>query len=196
VQELNDEPTLVEHEDIPAEAPEKDPIVELTTAVTSLTEEIRAHHARAAARERVIDNLHAEVERLRAGERNLALRPITTDLQHIRNDLLRQAAGLPTEVRRDQVVDLLESFALSVEQTLERCGIVPLRPETGSEFAGRQHRAMKVLSTFNPELDGTIAEVTTDGYLDTTTDRVTDPARVNVWRWEAESTPEEKAEDG
>ena len=181
--------------------PEPDPVAALTDAVAELAKEINAHHARAAARERVIDNLHAEVERLRVGERNLALRPITTDLQRLRTDLLRQAGELPAGIGRTQVAHLLESFALTAEQTLERCGVVPIRPEPGTGFAARQHRAIKVLSTTNPAEDGKIAEVRADGYLDTATDRVTDPARVVVWQLTTapeltESTQEEKAEDG
>jgi molecular chaperone GrpE len=185
----------------PAEQAEQapDPVAALTDAVAGLAKEVNAHHARAAARERVIDNLHAEVERLRVGERNLALRPITTDLQRLRTDLLRQAAELPADIGRAQVADLLESFALTVEQTLERCGVVPIRPEPGAEFAARQHRAVKVIATTDPSQDGTIAEIRADGYLDTATDRVTDPARVVVWQLAtqpAESAQGEKSEDG
>ena len=170
---------------------QEDPISTLTEVVAGLAVEIKSHHLRAAARERVIDNLHAEVERLRVGERNLALRPVTTDLQHLRTDLLRQAKELQDETTRAQVVELLESFALTVEQTLERCGIVPLRPEPGAEFSGRQHRATKIQSARNPDQDGTIAEVKADGYHDTVTDRVTEPARVVVWRWTPDSGPAE-----
>lgn len=177
-----------------AEAP-PDPVDALTDAVATLAKEINAHHARAAARERVIDNLHAEVERLRVGERNLALRPITTDLQRLRTDLLRQAEELPADIDRAQFTDLLESFALSVEQTLERCGIVPIRPEPGAEFATRQHRAVKTLSTTDPAQDRKIAEVRADGYLDTATDRVTDPARVVVWQLAAAAEPTESAQE-
>ena len=201
--ELSGEPTSTqpaeETENAATEAeqadPPPDPVVALTEVVTGLTKEINAYHARAAARERVIDNLHAEVERLRIGERNLALRPITTDLQRLRTDLLRQAGALSADIGRAQVVDLLESFALTVEQTLERCGVVPIRPEPGAEFAARQHRAIKVLSTTNPDQDGKIAEVRADGYLDTATDRVTDPARVVVWQLTKAATPTESAQE-
>lgn len=166
-----------------------DPVAQLAEAVTALTEQIREHHERAAARERVIDKLHAEVERLRAGEQNLVLRPITKDLQNLRKDLLHQARLLPAEIGRQQVVDLLESFALSAEQALERCGSAPIRPEIGADFEPREHRAIKVLPADDPAQHERIAVVVSDGYLDTTTDRVTVPARVHVYRWSAETAP-------
>lgn len=165
------------------ELPGPDPVAELTGAVSALAEQIREHHERAAARERVIDKLHAEVERLRTGEQNLLLRPITTDLQNLRKDLLHQARALPPEPTREQVADLLESFALSAEQALERCGSAPIRPEVGAEFSAREHRAVKILPAEDPDQHERIALVVSDGYLDTTTDRVTVPARVHVHRW-------------
>ncbi|GAA2806587.1 nucleotide exchange factor GrpE [Saccharopolyspora taberi] len=175
------------------EAPQ--PLAELTGAVSALTEEVREHHARAAARERVIDNLHAEVERLRAGEQSLLLRPIVTDLQNLRNDLLRQATTLPTEVDRERTAGLLESFALSVELALERCGSEPIRPAAGDRFDAREHRAVKLVPTDSAEQDETVAAVVADGYRDTGNDRITAPARVHVYRWkrvEVDSTQQEQ----
>ncbi|GAA0524294.1 hypothetical protein GCM10011581_44720 [Saccharopolyspora subtropica] len=173
----------------PEKAP--DPVTELTEAVTALAAEVRQHHERAAARERVIDRLHAEVERLRAGEQNLLLRPITTDLQNLRNDLLHQARTLPAELTRQQVADLLESFALSAEQALERCGSTPISPQAGAEFSAREHRAVRVIPADDPAQHQRIAAVVSDGYLDTMTERVTVPARVHVYRWSEPTAPAE-----
>jgi molecular chaperone GrpE len=158
---------------------------ELTDAISLLSEQIQAHHARAEARERVIDRLHADVERLRAGEQGVVLRPVVTDLQNLRGDLLRQVRTLPPEISRDQVAGLLESFALSVELTLERCGSVPIRPEVGAKFSAREHRAVKVVEASREEEDGTIAEVVADGYQDSRTERIV-AARVHVRRWTAQ----------
>ncbi len=177
------------------EPADDDPLVALTDAVSALTEQIREHHARATARERVIDNLHAEVERLRAGEQNLLLRPVVTDLQNLRKDLLHQARTLPADIARDQVAGLLESFALSVELALERCGSAPIVPAEGDEFSAREHRAVKLVPAERAEQDGRVAAVVADGYRDTATERVTAPARVHVYRWtpvETSSTEQEQ----
>lgn len=162
--------------------------------ITGLTAEVREHHTRAAARERIIDNLHAELERLRAGERNLLLRPVVTDLQNLRKDLLQHARKLPGEMGSDQVAGLLESYALSVELALERCGSVPIRPTAGEPFSAREHRAIKVIRTDLPAQDGTVAEITADGYRDTETGRVTTPARVHIYRLEDAAEPQQEQE--
>lgn len=167
---------------------------EIADLVTGLTAEVREHHTRAAARERIIDNLHAELERLRAGERNLLLRPVVTDLQNLRKDLLQHVRKLPGEMGRDQVAGLLESYALSVELALERCGSVPIQPTAGEPFSAREHRAIKVIRTGLPAQDGTVAEVTADGYRDTETGRVTTPARVHIYRLEDAADPQQEQE--
>lgn len=171
--------------------PAPDPVAALAGSVGELTEQVRAHHARAEARERVIDQLHAEIERLRAGEQGLLLRPIVTDLQRLRTDLLHQATTLSPQIDQRQAAALLESFALSVELTLERCGSIPIRPSVDTPFSAREHRAVKLVTASGPEEDGTIALVVADGYLDTGIDRVTVPARVHVRRWTPPDEPQQ-----
>jgi molecular chaperone GrpE len=163
--------------------PEQEPVDGVVVALESVAEQLAANNARAQARERVIDWLHQELERLKRGEHAMLLRPVVTDLQHLRGDLLRQARTLPADVDRATMAELLESFALSVELALERCGSVPFRPAPGDLFAVREHRAVKQLPAQSPEQDGVICEVIADGYLDTSEPRVTVPARVHVLRW-------------
>ncbi|RSM84760.1 nucleotide exchange factor GrpE [Kibdelosporangium aridum] len=177
-------------DDAPEQGDAQDSLAELAKQVANVAEQLAASHARAQARERVIDHLHAEVERLRVGEQALLLRPVITDLQSLRRDLLRQAETLPEQIDSAQVSSLLVSFALSAEQALERCGIVPVRPAVGDAYAARQHTAVKILDAETETQHETIAEVVSEGYLDTNTDRVTVPARVAVWRWKpVEETP-------
>ncbi|MGH3937873.1 MAG: nucleotide exchange factor GrpE [Pseudonocardiaceae bacterium] len=169
--------------------PTPDPVAELAESIGELVEQVRAHHARAQARERVIDQLHLEIERLRAGEQGLVLRPVVTDLQRLRADLLHQAMTLSPEIDQEQAAALLESFALSVELALERCGSLPIRPSAGAEFSAREHRAVKLVNASSPEEDGTVATVVADGYLDVNTGRITAPARVHVRRWTPPAEP-------
>jgi molecular chaperone GrpE (heat shock protein) len=174
---------LTEDATADGDAARPDAVAALSAAVADLADQVRAHHARAEAREKVIDHLHAEVERLRVGEQGLLLRPVVTDLQTLRGDLLRQARTLPDGVGSTQVAALLESFALSVEHALERCGSTPVHPEPGEPFSAREHRAVKVVEAASPDEDSTIAEVITDGYFDAAANRVTAPARVHVRKW-------------
>lgn len=177
------EPPPPEPVPFPVPEPEPAPEAAVAEAIAALAEQIRGHHARAEARERVIDQLHAEVVRLRAGEQGVVLRPVVTDLQNLRGEILRQVRTLPDGMDREQVVRLLESFALDVELALERCGVVPVRPAPGEKFSGREHRAVKVVEAAGAEEDGTIADVLSDGYQDVATGRLVAAAKVHVRRW-------------
>jgi molecular chaperone GrpE (heat shock protein) len=166
----------------PSEEPAPDE-PSLAATLAELAGQIRANNARAEARERVIDWLRGEVEQLKRGEHDVLLRPVVTDLQNLRSDLLQQARTLRADIDHKQMVGLLESFAFSVEQALERCGSLPIRPSVGDGFSAREHRAVKLLPASSANEDETIAEVIADGYLDAHNDRVAVPARVHVLRW-------------
>ncbi|HZN73968.1 MAG TPA: nucleotide exchange factor GrpE [Micromonosporaceae bacterium] len=150
---------------------------EVRAALAEVRDELRAANASAAARERLVERLHEENQRLRAGERQLVLRPVLVDLQRLRNELLREAAGSGTEA----AAELLVSFARSVEQALERGGIQVVRPAIGGAFDPAQHRVVDVLQAGEGE-DGTVAEVVSDGYQDVVAGRMLAPAGVVVCR--------------
>lgn len=158
-------------------------------ALVEVRTELANANERAAARERVIDRLHEENQRLRTGERQLLLRPIVVDLYRLRADLLRQAPTLPASITAEQVGALLESFAYSVEQALERCGVHPIRPAPGDEFDPRQHRATGIAPAGDLGQDGRVAEVLSDGYVDSIDGRVLTPAEVRLARWTPPAGP-------
>jgi molecular chaperone GrpE len=155
----------------------------LDAELAAIRQELAGAHERAAARERIIDRLHEDNQRLRAGEGQLLLRPLLTDLQRLRTDLLRQAAALPAELPAARTAELFESFAHSVELSLERGGVRVLRPLVGEPFDGARHRATGTVPAQSAEQDATVADVLGDGYLDEVTGRALVPAPVRVRRW-------------
>ncbi len=142
-----------------------------------------AENDRALARERVIDRQHEEIERLKAIERAGHLRPVVTDLCRLRNGLLRQAGTVPAEMTGPRVAALLESFAATVEEILERCGVVVLPREAGAAFASSRQQVAAVVEINDPERDGTVAEVVQDGYAEIDGGKVVVAARVRVHRY-------------
>jgi molecular chaperone GrpE len=157
------------------------------TAVRSELAGLRAQvgreHDRAAAREQIIDRLHAENQSLRAGERQLLLRPLLTDLQRLRHELIRQADRLPAQFSAAQAAELLRSYAYNLELTLERGGIAVLLPEPGAAFDPSLHRAVGTVPVDDPGRNARVAEVVLDGYRDVESGRVVTPTEVRVHRW-------------
>lgn len=189
--DLSAEPQRTDHEPTQVAAP--DPLAtrldQIDQALQSVRAELAAARETAAARERTIDRLHEENQRLRAGERQLVLRPLLVDLQRLHADLIRQAAGLPADLSAAQAAELLGSFAQSVELALERGGVRVFRPDVGEPFDSARQRAVGVLPAPSPGADGRIVEVLGSGYLDTATDRALAPAVVRVHRWTEPDAP-------
>lgn len=156
------------------------------TAMATTLAELAARYAsasdRALARERVIDRQHEEIERLRSVERAGQLRPVITDLCQLRNGLLRQAGTVPDEMTGSQVASLLNSFAATAAEALERCGITVLPREVGVPFTPSRQQVAAVVEIDDPERDGTVAEVVQDGYAEIDSGKVVIPARVRLYR--------------
>ena len=157
-------------------------ISELRVSLAGLESQAARDHDRAQARETVIDRLHEEVARLRAGEARALLRPAVTDLRRLRDDLLIQARSVPETMTRDEVTALLESYADSVVLILERCGIVAVRPATDTKFDPRQQQVSGIAETGQPDLDGMVAGIVSDGYAEADGGLPVAPARVIVYR--------------
>lgn len=167
-------------------------VAEFRATIDGLASQVAKEHDRARARERVIDRLHEEVQRSRAGEARELLRPAVTDLRRLRDDLLTQARSVPDAMPRSEVAVLLESYADSIVLILERCGVVAVRPEPLTMFDPRQQHASGVAEAPRPELDGTIASVVSDGYAEADTGRQVAPARVIVYRHVDAEAPDEQ----
>ncbi len=155
----------------------------IEAGLAEVAQRFAGESARALARERVIDRQHEEIERLKVIERAGQLRPIVTDLCRLRNGLLRQAGTVPDEMTGPQVATLLDSFAATVEEVLEHCGVVVLPREVGAPFASSRQEVAAVVEIDHPEQDGTVADVVQDGYAEIHDGRVVVPARVRIHRY-------------
>ena len=169
--------------DLTAEKSHGSQLDEIVRALGELRDELAATNERAAARERVIDRLHEENQRLRAGERQDVLRPVITDVYRLRDDLLHQAGALPEDFDAERAARLLRSYAHSLELSLERCGVLPVAPAVGDPFDPRLHRAVTVVPAGDLSADGAVVAVLGEGYRDAVTERVLALATVRVARW-------------
>lgn len=153
-------------------------------------------HARAEQRERVIGHLHAEVDRLRQGERRGLLRPLLVEVCRLRSDLLRQAEGLPNDFDADRARLLLRSYADSIELALEDNGVAAYAPAPGDRFEPRLHRRVGGEPAGDPEHAGRIARVRRSGYLDLDTNMPMAPAEVVLFTPASTASPPSPAPPG
>ena len=165
----------------PADDARQAQTADLTAAVRELASSAERFHDRSEQREGVIDYLRSELEVLRRGERRGLLRPLLTDMCRLRNDLLRQAGRLPADYDAEKAAGLLESYAESIQLTLESNGVVTFVPDEGDSFDPRKHRKVRNEDSADPAMTGRIARVERDGYLDIEANTPITPAEVTVF---------------
>lgn len=164
-----------------------DPLLAIGAQLEALTSEAAGFNERSAAREALLNRAHDEIERLREGDRRALLQPLLREVTALRNDLLMQSRSLPAEYSAEQAARLLESFAGSVEQTLERFGVESFGPTVGDDLNFREHRRVGTIATDDEALHGKIGAVRAEGYRDLELDRQLAHAEVLVFGLKQES---------
>ena len=138
-------------------APENAALEGFATALFSLDDRLGEAQRLLAHQSELAAKLHADNQRLRAGELRAALLPLVRDLLRLHDDIGRIAED--TERAGD-----LELIRISLLDALARNGIVPLRPAAGEPFDPKRHSATSVLPTDVAERDRSIAGVVRAGF--------------------------------
>jgi molecular chaperone GrpE (heat shock protein) len=150
----------------------------LATALFSLDDRLTESQHLLAHQSELAGKLHAENQRLRAGELRAALLPLVRDLLRVHDDIGRLAAGAERG-------DDLELIGVSLLEALARNGIAPISPAEGEPFDPKRHSAIEVVETDDAGRDRSIAGLVRAGFEwedDRQTIRVAD---VSVYRYAA-----------
>ena len=121
-------------------------------AITSLEERLGESQRLLARQSDLVDKLHAENQRLRAGELRAATLPLVRDLLRLHDDIGRLTAD------REDTQDLYV-VKISLLDALGRNGITTFQPAPGEQFDPKQHSVAGILQTEDASLDRTVAEV-------------------------------------
>lgn len=188
------QPDAVVHVAPPSAPPELDPrgtspgAGEGSEAIESLRDELAVLGRRvdelvrlADRREDLVDRLHADNQRLRAGEIAQVQAPILREL--IRSyDVVVKLAG-DSAAAKD-----LEFVRRGLLDSLERAGVRLSAPEEGAPFDPGQQVAVERAETADPAADMTVARTLRPGFVQDGT-RVLRPAEVAVQRYGAAASP-------
>lgn len=145
------------------------PLGELAERLCQVERHLAEFHRRAIHRESVIDQLHAENQRLRDGLSRMVLDPVVTDLIRLHDQLDREVRRLGGDQPDGR---LLRSFADDILEILDRCGMDVFSAEPGDPFERGQHRAVGVVTCDDASGHNTVAEVTGVGFRERDTGRV------------------------
>ncbi|WP_019634290.1 nucleotide exchange factor GrpE [Actinomadura atramentaria] len=152
----------------PVPGPESEPGAgaEILAALAALSARLDREHERAAHREAVIDRLHEENQRLRRGELESALEPLRAALYRC-HDLARREArrwDAPDPPDAAGAAAVLAALADDIADALARSGVERFTAEPGQPYDAARHRPVAVARVADPALDGTVAEVRSDGF--------------------------------
>lgn len=123
-------------------------------------------HERAAFRERVIDDLHAENVRLRRGELDQLLEPVRGGLMRVHDMAFRAAAQSRSSgaTDPDRGATLLEAVADEAADALVTVGMERYEAVVGETYDASRHRPVGAVKVAEPSQDNTVIEVRSAGF--------------------------------
>jgi molecular chaperone GrpE len=136
---------------------------DIRSTLAELAESAGREHERARHREKIIDLLHEENQRLRLGELQAALEPVRTALYRL-HDLVRREAEREI-IESAHVPELLTAIADEVAEALARTGVERMAVTDGEAFDPVRHRPAGTRDAGEGVPDGTVVTVQRAGFI-------------------------------
>ncbi len=131
----------------------------------------------------VLAHFESNMKSQMADIRVSAVRSLLVKIASVREtaaDMLgRMQSGRDT-MTVDDAIDAVESFGDMLEEILVMNGAVRFRDEAGTAYEYPRHNKIKIIDTDDPDLNKTIADVVSSGYI--LDDKVLIPEKVKVYR--------------
>lgn len=116
--------------------------------------------------EKIVDQMHAELQRYKDDMYSQLVRPILLDVIEIRDSILRMSKTYAAKAPEEQLVPLklFSDYAYDVQDILEKNNISIYEGNEGDTFNPIKQRAVKKIKTPVEELHGKIADSLSCGY--------------------------------
>ncbi len=116
--------------------------------------------------EKIVDQMHTELQRYKDDLYAQLIRPILLDLIEIRDSIKRVSSSYATKPAEEHFVPLktFRDYSYDIQDVLEKNQITIFDGKEGDEFNPLKQRAIKKLTTPVKELHGKIADSLSSGY--------------------------------
>ena len=116
--------------------------------------------------EKVIDNMHRELQKYKEDMYAQLIRPVMLDIIEVRESILRVSASLRAKPEGEQDVPnkTFSEYALELQDILEKNNVEVYRSTCGEAFVPIKQRVVKKALTGDKELHGKVAESLSCGY--------------------------------
>ncbi len=138
----------------------------LTDKVEQLEKQFDAKIMHTAHEEKIVDQMHSELQRYKEDMYSQLVRPILMDIIEMRDSIMRMSKTFSERPEAEQVVPLktFSDYAFDVQDILEKNNITIYRSNEGDTFTPIKQRVIKKVNTPVEELHGKVAESLSDGY--------------------------------
>lgn len=148
----------------------------------------------AAHEEKVIDQMHKELQRYKEGLYAQLVRPILLDIIEVRDSIMRVGAVYREKPEGEQAIPnrTFSDYAYDLQDILEKNNVEIYRSQSGDPFSPLRQRAVKKVAVEEAALHGKVAESLSCGYgYD---GRVLSAEKVSVYAYEKPAENEEVSE--
>lgn len=141
-------------------------IEKLSDKVEQLSKQFDAKILHTAHEEKIVDQMHTELQRYKEDLYAQLVRPILLDIIEIRDSIQRMSQTYAMKPEEEQTIPLktFSDYAYDVQDILEKNNIVIYKSNEGDTFTPIKQRVVKKINTPVEDLHGKVAESMSDGY--------------------------------
>ena len=144
--------------------------------------------------EKIVDQMHRELQKYKEDMYAQLIRPILLDIIEVRDSIMRVSAVYRAKSEDEQSIpnQTFSDYAYDLQDILEKHNVEIYRSQIGDSFTPIKQRAVKKVSTPNQSLHGKIAESISCGY--SYNGRTISAEKVSIYYFEKPAENDEKSE--
>ena len=168
---------------------------ELTSKIDHMNTLFVQKIAYTAHEEKIVDKMHAELQKYKQDMYSQLVRPILLDIIEMRESILRMSSNFAARPEGEQDIPLktFSDYAFDAQEILEKNNISIYKSKEGDDFIAIKQRAIKKIITPLEELHGKIAESLSSGYE--YLGKTISPEKVAVYFYQKSENSENKEGD-
>lgn len=144
--------------------------------------------------EKIVDQMHRELQRYKEDMYAQLVRPILLDVIEVRDSIMRIAAAYLAKSEGEQNIPIkvFSDYAYDLQDILEKNGVEIYRSKAGDDFTPIKQRVIEKVVTSDETLHGKVAETLSCGY--SYNGRIISAEKVNVYYYEKPVQENENSE--
>ena len=143
-----------------------DATAQISQQLAALSETFNTKLMHSAHEEKIVDQMHKELQKYKEDMYAQLVRPILLDIIEVRDSIMRVGAVYRSKPEGEQDIPnkTFSDYTYDLQDILEKNNVEIYRSSIGDSFVAIKQRAIKKIATDKHELHGTVAESMSCGY--------------------------------